>query len=94
MTYFIIPIALERFDEINMQRQWIKARKTERKICDRSSAQSAVLMVELFKTKNNLNPKFMKNVFTERDAQYNLRNKNHLQLPNVMTAEYGIDNIQ
>ena len=53
-----------------------------------------LLMVEIFKTKNNLNLTFMKNIFTERDVQYNLRSKNHLQLPNTRTAKYGIANIQ
>ena len=53
-----------------------------------------LLMVEIFKTKNNLNPAFMKDIFTERDVQYNLRRKNHLQLPNVKTAKHGIANIQ
>ena len=28
-----------------------------------------LLMIEIFKTKNNLNPKFMKNILTERDIQ-------------------------
>ena len=51
-------------------------------------------MVEIFKTKNNQNPTFMKNIFSEKDVQYSLRSKNHLQLPNVQTAKYGIENIQ
>ena len=53
-----------------------------------------LLMIEIFKTKNNLNPTFMKDIFAERDVQYNLRSRNHLQLPNVKTAKYGIENIQ
>ena len=53
-----------------------------------------LLMVEIFETENNLNPTFMKNIFTERDVQYSLRSKNHLQLPNVRTAKYEIENIQ
>ena len=36
----------------------------------------------------------MKNAFNERDVEYNLRSKHHLQLSNVKTAEYGIENIQ
>jgi len=36
----------------------------------------------------------MKSIFTERDVQYNLGSKNHLQLLNVKTAKYGIENIQ
>ena len=53
-----------------------------------------LLMVEIFKTKNNLNRTFMKNIFTERDVQYSLRSKNHLQLPYIRTAKYGIESIQ
>ena len=53
-----------------------------------------LLMIEIFKTKNNLNPKFMKKILTERDIQYNLRNENHLGLPKVNTTSYGIENIQ
>ena len=53
-----------------------------------------LLMIVIFKPKTNLNSTFMKNIFTERDVQYNLRSKNHLQLPNVKIAKYGIENIQ
>ena len=34
-----------------------------------------LLVVEIFTTKNNLNPTFMKNTFTERNVQYDLRSK-------------------
>ena len=40
-----------------------------------------LLMIEIYKTKHSLNPTFMKDVFTERINQHNLRNENHLQLP-------------
>ena len=53
-----------------------------------------LLMIEIFKTKNNLNPTFMKNIFTERNIQYSLRSENHLRLPKVKTTTYGIENIQ
>ena len=33
-----------------------------------------LLMTEIFKTKNNLNPTFMKNIFTERNLQYGIEN--------------------
>ena len=36
----------------------------------------------------------MESIFTKREVQYNLRSKNHLQLPNVKTAKYGIEHIQ
>ena len=38
-----------------------------------------LLMIEIFETKNNLNPTFMKNIFTERNIQYSLRSENHLR---------------
>ena len=53
-----------------------------------------LLMIEIFKTKNNLNPTFMKDVFTEKNSYYNLRNPTHLQLPKVRTTIYGTENIQ
>ena len=53
-----------------------------------------LLMAEISRTKNNINSTLMKNEFTERDAQYNLRRKNHLQLSNVKRAKYGIECIQ
>ena len=53
-----------------------------------------LLMIEIFKTKNNLNLTFMKKILIERDIQYNLRNGNHLGLPKVNTTSYGIENIQ
>ena len=55
-----------------------------------------MLIIEIFKAKNNLtnlNPTFMKNIFTKRDTQYNAGSKNHLQLLNVKTAMYEIENI-
>ncbi len=53
-----------------------------------------LLMIEIFKTKNDLNPTFMKDIFAERDSYYSLRNVNHLQLPKVRTTIYGTENIQ
>ena len=34
------------------------------------------LMIEMFKTKKNINPPFMKEIFCERTITYNLRNNN------------------
>ena len=53
-----------------------------------------LLMIEIFKTKNNLNPTFMKDIFVVKNSYYSLRNPNHFQLPNVRTTIYGIENIQ
>ena len=41
-----------------------------------------LLMIEIFKTKNNLNPTFMKDIFVVKNSYYSLRNPNHFQLPN------------
>ena len=46
------------------------------------------------KTKSNLNPTFMKDIFVVKNSYYSLRNPNHFQLPNVRTTIYGIENIQ
>ena len=53
-----------------------------------------LLMIEIFKTKSNLNPTFMKDIFVVKNSYYSLRNPNHFQLPNVRTTIYGIENIQ
>ena len=36
----------------------------------------------------------MENIFTKREVKCNFRSKNHLQLPNDKTANYGSENIQ
>ena len=38
------------------------------------------LMTEIYKTKNGLNPSFMREIFKPRDLRYNLRNKNTLDV--------------
>ena len=51
-------------------------------------------MIEIYKTKHSLNPTFMRDVFTERNNQCNLRSENHLQLPVAKTTTYGLENIE
>ena len=53
-----------------------------------------LLMIEIFKTKNDLNPTFMRDIFAERKSYYSLHNANHLQPPKVRTKIYGTENIQ
>ena len=53
-----------------------------------------LLMTEIFKTKNNLNPIFMKDIFATKNSYYSLRNPNNLQMPKVRTTKYGTENIQ
>ena len=52
------------------------------------------LLSEMFKTKVNINPPFMKEIFCERTVTYNLRNNNEFLLPRVRTASYGSEIIK
>ena len=53
-----------------------------------------LLMIEIYKTKYSLNQTLVKDVFTERSNQCNLRNANQLQLPVAETTPYGLENIE
>ena len=48
-----------------------------------------LLATEIFKTKNELNPKLMEEIFTFKDVDYNLRNNTSLKIGNVKTVYYG-----
>ena len=50
-----------------------------------------LLMNEMFKTTNNLNPSFMDEIFLKRSARYNLRNTNTFLLPMVHTVNHGTE---
>ena len=52
-----------------------------------------VLATEIYKTLNNLNPKIMKNIFTERDISYNLRKTKSFKTFNVKTVKYGTETL-
>ena len=45
------------------------------------------LALETFKTLNDLNPAFMKNLFAKQELSK--RRKNNLEIPNRNTAKYG-----
>ena len=51
-----------------------------------------LLMTDIFKTKNNLNPIFMKNIYATKNNYYSLRN--HLPLSKVRATKYGTENNQ
>ena len=53
-----------------------------------------LLMTEIFKTINNLNPSFMDEIFLKRNVSYNLRNTNTFLLPMEHTVNYGTETIQ
>ena len=48
------------------------------------------LAIEIFKTNNDLNPNFMKEIFRPVNHNYNTRRDN-LYLPNLRTVSYGLD---
>ena len=48
------------------------------------------LTLEIYKTLNNLNPQFMKEVFCLKQQNYSLRNGN-LTYPNPRTVSYGLE---
>ncbi len=50
-------------------------------------------MTEIFKTKSNLNPPFMKDIFVERNISYSLRHGTYAQLPKVRTTSFGVQTI-
>ncbi len=53
-----------------------------------------LLMTEMFKTINNLNPPFMNEIFLQRSSAYNLRNINTFMVPKVNTVNHGTETVQ
>ena len=53
-----------------------------------------LLMTEMFKTINNLNPSFMDEIFLKRSVRYNLKNTNTFLLPMVHTVNCGTETIR
>ena len=52
------------------------------------------LMTEMYKTKNDLNPAFMREIFCQHESQYNLKNSNNFSLPRIKTVTYGSETIR
>ena len=52
-----------------------------------------LLMTEICKTKWELNPSFMKEIFVEKHSPYWLRSCNNLLLPQTRTTCYGLEKI-
>ena len=48
------------------------------------------LATEIFKTKNDLNPSYIKNIFCPVSHNYNTRHQN-LSYPNLKTVSYGLE---
>ena len=50
-----------------------------------------LLLTEIYKTLHNLNPSFMKEIFTERNTCYNLGNISRISLSKPKSNCYGIE---
>ena len=53
-----------------------------------------IFMIEMFKTKENINPPFIKEIFRESNITYNQRHNNEFMLPKVKTVTYGTETIK
>ena len=53
-----------------------------------------VLMIEMIKTKNDLNPPFMKEIFCPQTNQYSLRNYRDFNSPRVRSVVYGSETVR
>ena len=52
-----------------------------------------LLMTEIYKTKSNIAPSFMTEMFIEKSHAYHLRNKSILEMPKARTTQFGIESI-
>ena len=52
-----------------------------------------LLMIEVYKTIQNLNPSFMKEIFVQKDMTYSLRNKLMMRIPKTQTSRHGIESL-
>ena len=53
-----------------------------------------LLMTEMYKTKNGLNPLFMQEIFRENAIHYNLRNNNEFVQPRVKSVNNGTESVR
>ena len=53
-----------------------------------------LLMTEMYKTRNDLNPSFMHEIFFENESHYNLRNNNEFVQPRVRSMGNGTESVR
>ena len=53
-----------------------------------------ILMTEMYKTKNGLNPSFMQEIIRENATHYNLRNNNEFTQPRVRSVINGTESVR
>ena len=51
-------------------------------------------MTVMYKTKNELNPSFMREIFRENTTRYNLRNNNEFTQPRVRNVGNGTESVR
>ena len=51
-------------------------------------------MIEMFKTRNGLNPSFMREIFCPQNNQYNLRNDHAFDIPKVRSVTYESETVR
>ena len=52
-----------------------------------------LLVTEIYRTKMNINPSFMKEIFVEREIHYNLRVMNSVYARKPRTTAYGLETV-
>ena len=53
-----------------------------------------ILMLEMYKARNHLNPSFKKEIFCENTIYYNLRNNNEFVQPRVRSVNNGTESVR
>ena len=53
-----------------------------------------LLMTEMYKTRNDLNPSFMQEIFCENESHYNLRNNNEFVQPRVRSVGNDTESVR
>ena len=52
-----------------------------------------VLMIEVYKTVQNINPSFVKEIFVQKDITHNLRSNLPMCIPKMRTTSYGVESL-
>ena len=52
-----------------------------------------LLMIEVYKAGQNINPSFMREIFVQKDITQNLRNNLPMRIPKARTSSYRIESL-
>ena len=52
-----------------------------------------LVIIEVYKTLQNIHPSFMKEIFVQKDITHNLRNNLLMRIPKMRTSSYGIERL-